>query len=305
MSQDSASWERLLERFEEWALSRPDIRAAVIVGSRARVDHAADEWSDLDLLVIATDPERYLSSTDLIWDIGVPWLTFVEPTAVGDMKERRVLFEGGLDVDLTFLPYSMIQQIVQDGVPPELAHQGLDIFGRGVHVLVDKDGTAAQVFEMWKSASTSVGAPPYSPTKSEFVEVINDFLYHAVWTAKKLRRGELWTAIGCCDNYMKWRLLLPMIEWHARATHGWEYDTWFKGRYLEEWADPRALEALRDAFSQYDYDYIRRALFATMNLFRWLAMETAEKLGYPYPTEADKRVTEWLRSHLPIKSTKS
>ena len=96
-----------------------------------------------------------------------------------------------------------------------------------------------------------------------------------------------------------------MIEWHARATHGWEYDTWFKGRYLEEWADPRALEALRDAFSQYDYDYIRRALFATMNLFRWLAMETAEKLGYPYPTEADNRVTEWLRSHLPIKSTKS
>jgi predicted nucleotidyltransferase len=29
------------------------IRAAVVIGSRARVDHPADEWSDLDVLIFA------------------------------------------------------------------------------------------------------------------------------------------------------------------------------------------------------------------------------------------------------------
>ncbi len=95
------------------------------------------------------------------------------------------------------------------------------------------------------------------------------------------------------------RLLLQMMEWHAHATRSWDYDTWFQGRFLEEWADPRALAGLRDAFAHYDADDIRRALFATMDLFRWLAMETAERLGYPYPTVGDARATELVRGQQP------
>jgi hypothetical protein len=37
-----------------------------------------------------------------------------------------------------------------------------------------------------------------------------------------------------------------------------------------------------------------RALSATLELFRWLARETAERWGYPYPTRTDRLVTEWL-----------
>jgi hypothetical protein len=35
-----------------------------------------------------------------------------------------------------------------------------------------------------------------------------------------------------------------------------------------------------------------------MNLFRRIATEAAEKLGYPYPKEADERVAEWTRTCL-------
>lgn len=57
------SMEQLLERFVAWAVNCSDIRGAVIVGSRARTDHPADEWSDIDIIVITTDPDRYLSTT--------------------------------------------------------------------------------------------------------------------------------------------------------------------------------------------------------------------------------------------------
>jgi aminoglycoside 6-adenylyltransferase len=291
-------YEQLVERFVKWAETCSDIRAAVIVGSRARVDHPSDEWADLDILVITTNPERYLSTIDWIENIGNPLLTFLEPTAIEGEMERRVLFEGMLDVDFSIFPkrrVDQVAQLLQDETPPQIAALIMNTFGRGMHVLVDKDGMASQLRAVVSSIETPTSNPP---TQHKFLEVINDFLYHTVWTVKKLRRGELWTAKFCLDSYMKWRCILRMMEWHARATKGWAYNTWHSGRFLEDWADPRVLKGLRAAFAHYNDDDIRRALLATMDFFRWLAMETAEKLSYPYPTKADSRVTEWVKTCL-------
>lgn len=311
MSQNAAAYAQLLERFIAWAQTQPDIRAALLVGSQARIDRPADEWSDLDVIVLATHPERYLAETDWVANVGVPWLTFIEKTGTGDERERRVLFEGGLDVDFALIPSGKAQQLLllqrlQRRFPPFLRllpqgmarqfRQGLadfaDLARRGVRVLLDKDGLAAHL-----ALVTAETAPPRPPTPNEFLETIHDFWYHAVWTVKKLRRGELWVAKSCGDGYLK-HLLLRMIEWHARATHGWDYDTWHGGRFLEQWADPRAVEGLRQAFAYYDEDDVGRALLATMELFRWLAVETAAQLSYPYPAEADKRVTELVGAYL-------
>ena len=110
-----------------------------------------------------------------------------------------------------------------------------------------------------------------------------------VWTATKLRRGELLTAKGCCDGYMK-DLLLWMTIWHAGAARGWTYDTWHRGRFFEEWADPRVVAGLHAAYAHYDAADVARALWATMDLFRWVARETTAHLGYPYPGSAEERV---------------
>jgi aminoglycoside 6-adenylyltransferase len=290
-------YEQLVERFVRWAETCSDIRAAVIVGSRARVDHPADEWADLDIMVVTRDPERYVSTSDWIENVGNPLITFVEPTASGDEMERRVLFEGMLDVDFAIFPEEKtrrMQQLVQDKIPPEIAAQVSNVFGRGMRVLLDKDGMFAQL----KTILPSIKAPPpRPPTQHEFLEVVNDFIYHAVFTAKHLQRGELWWTVTCLNCYMQ-RLLLRMTEWHALATHGWNYDTWFRGRFLEEWTHPQTLEGLRCAFAHYDKEDVKRALLATMDLFRWLAMDTAEKLGCPYPTKADNQVTKWIRTCL-------
>ena len=64
-----------------------------------------------------------------------------------------------------------------------------------------------------------------------------------------------------------------MIEWHARAGG---HDTWFHGRFLEKWADPRAVKEMRDAFAHYDEADIWRALLASMDLFRWLDADQSE-----------------------------
>ena len=68
-----------------------------------------------------------------------------------------------------------------------------------------------------------------------------------------------------------------------------------RGRFLEEWADARAVESLPAVFAHYDEDDVWRALMATMELFRWLAIETADLLGYSYPSFGEERTTEFVQ----------
>lgn len=259
----------------------------MMLGSRARVDPPADTFSDLDLALITTDPDRYLRDAGWLEHIDTPWLTFVEPQATGTGLERRALFERDLDVDFAILKHDEVQKMVTGGWPPEISA----VLARGFEFILDKDG-------LGHSMRRDTFSPPRArlPTSDEFLSLCSDFLYHAMWAAKKLRRGELWVAKSSTDCYMKDQLL-RMLTWHAHAKHGPGYDTWHKGRFLESWADPRVLDELHQAFAHYDEADIRRALSKTVELFRWVAKETAADLGYRYPDTADEHVTAWISAH--------
>jgi aminoglycoside 6-adenylyltransferase len=279
------SMEYLIKQITSWGALHSDIRSLTIVGSRARLDRPADQWSDLDLILITTDPQPYLATGDWLGDIAPVRLTFLESTAVGNLVERRVLFDGAHDVDFTFVPMHLIQQMLHTGVPDEVAM----VFRRGTRVVFDKDDLMQRVLDSLSPASPTVSLP----TQAAFLEVVHDFLYHAMWTAKKLYRGELWVAKMCCDTYMK-NLLLQMLEWHTHITKAEEQDIWHNGRFLEQWADPRVVADLKDAFAYYDRTDLHRALLKTLALFRWLANETAQKLAYDYPTPTHEYIVRWI-----------
>jgi hypothetical protein len=63
-----------------------------------------------------------------------------------------------------------------------------------------------------------------------------------------------------------------------------------------KWADPQVLRQMRDVFSHYDEADAKWGLLAAISLFRALAFETAERLGYSYPWEANTQVTKWIRA---------
>ena len=135
MSQAPLTYEEVLNRFLTWAHSQKDIRAVVVVGSRARTDHPADDYSDLDLVVVTTDSNRYLSQTDWLKPLGTSWLTFLEKQAVGEGLERRVLFEGAIDVDFVPLANEAVRRMALEGWPPEVAA----VLRRGFRLVLDKD----------------------------------------------------------------------------------------------------------------------------------------------------------------------
>jgi aminoglycoside 6-adenylyltransferase len=106
---------------------------------------------------------------------------------------------------------------------------------------------------------------------------------------------------GGCDGYLK-NLLRQVLEWQAQACRGGKLIPGCAAASWRSGADPRAVEALPRIFAHYDTEDVWRALVATMDLFRWLAVETAERLGYSYPASGAAHAAELVEVLLPAGS---
>jgi aminoglycoside 6-adenylyltransferase len=273
-----------IDRFLTWAKRRPDVRAGVILGSWAREEMPADNMSDLDLLVIVSDPSVFLSEASWLLTFGEPCLTFVEPTATGNFKERRAAFKDGKDIDFSLVPVRAIEQMLEQLIPAEIA----DVFRRGFKILVDKDRLAEQLTDSsrWPEKVEKL------PTASLWNETGHDFLYHVLLAAKKARRGELWVATSSCNGYLQ-NLLLRLIEWHAKEKG--QRDTWHKGRFLERWTEQEIVKALPDTFAKYELEDVQRALKANLHFYDKFGREVANAFGYDFPEEAYSFAVEQLQ----------
>lgn len=259
-----------LTQFVEWAEHRDDVHGVLLVGSRARTETPADQWSDIDLLLVVDHPDRYLRDEHWLEAFGRPILTLLEPTPIGGTVERRILFETGLDVDIAVFTLAAFERAVDH---PDTA----GVLARGNRVLLDKLRLAETT-----ARALSVRRPTQTlPDSHVLREHGADFWYHALWTAKKLARGELLMATRSVDGYLKERLI-ALLGWHARARNP-TVDIWHEARFFEQWADPRALDSMRDTYARYDKDDVARALVATADTFELFERETTAALGFGEP----------------------
>lgn len=63
-------YEKIERKFVSWVQTVDDIRAAFIIGSRARKDHPADEWSDMDIIFFTSKQSDYLSNKEWLNNMG-------------------------------------------------------------------------------------------------------------------------------------------------------------------------------------------------------------------------------------------
>ncbi len=245
------------------------IKAIIAIGSSTRSKVRADEYSDLDLLIAADDAESWLYG-NLPGQIGDMKISFIE-NSLGGAKERRVLYENSLDVDMIVFTPAQLTEAIRGGIANWVCN-------RGYSVLYD-----TMDFENLLSENVSSEINHGGLTEAEYINIVNDFCFHTVWAAKKILRGELWTAKMCIDAYLK-NYLLKIIE--AYSVCRYNADVWHDGRFLDTWADDRIKEALPKCFARYDKADMIIALSETKKLFSQLAEETAEICGYAYPKTA-------------------
>ena len=286
MSTSTRDYLQLELHFAAWALTQPAIQAVIVVGSRARADHPADEWSDLDLVVFTSDASTYLQRADWLNTFGPVWASVTNPFGAHDV-EWLALYEGGLKIDVAFLTIELAAtptlQDMLDAFPYPI------VLCRGVRVLVDTTPHAGDAALRLPDGDTR-----RLPTPDEFTTLISRMLLDMAKTAKFIRRQDLWRAKQMCDGELK-QHLLRLIECHAAAQRDGR-DIWYDGRFLNEWVDEHVAAALPATFAAYNVVDLRRALFATTDLFSRLAWETARRLDFIYPVEAERHVADYIRS---------
>jgi aminoglycoside 6-adenylyltransferase len=211
--------EEFLRQLTQWAATRPGVRGAVLVGSQARSEIPADEYSDVDIAIFADDPAALLADTAWLRTFGEPLLTFLEPTAVGGHVERRALFADGLEVDFSVFPVEGV-----DGLAA--APGAAATIVRGYRILHDELGL--------EELLGGLSLPDVEAR--DLAEIGQDFWYHAIWTAKKWRRGEAIVARSCLEGHLK-ALLLEADRLRASD------DTWHGTRFAENWAAREVVDA--------------------------------------------------------------
>ncbi|MCR5403247.1 MAG: aminoglycoside 6-adenylyltransferase [Butyrivibrio sp.] len=254
-----------------------DIHAVFVIGSSTRDEIPADEFSDLDLIIVTDNPQKWFSGEypELLGRIRI---SFLEPTLGGGM-ERRSIYEEDKDVDMIIFTPEQFEKALKEGVAGW-------VMNRGYRVLYDAGRFHALSVQYVSSDIIRPGM-----TEAEFTNLVNDFYFHNIWAYKKLRRGELWSAKMCIDAYLK-NQLLKMIEEYQIAVSG--VDVWHDGRFLDQWADHSIREELKKCFAHYERTDCRDALMATHVLFARLSRSVADSRGYVYPEEARLCAADYL-----------
>lgn len=267
----------VLEALDRLCKAEDSIKCVTAIGSSTRETVKADEYSDLDLIIVTDDPDSWISGNfpGRLGDISI---SFTEPT-IGGGTERRVIYGGDRDADFIIHTPEQFTEFVTSGLATVLMN-------RGFRVLYDA-GDYTSLLN--KHVVPGVRQPQL--TEGEFVNLVSDFFFHNIWAYKKLKRGELWSAKLCVDSYLKTRLLTVAELYFSRKNGA---DVWHDGRFIDRWADKAFLDDLSRCFARYDKEDVFSALQNTHSLFSQTARACAELLSFAYPEKAEETACHYL-----------
>jgi aminoglycoside 6-adenylyltransferase len=279
-----------------WAKGQKEIRAVIEIGSQARSDHPADDWSDIDFVVVIRYPVDSVTQHEWLVDIvsmfndvwlyhddrgetqhqdWIPFVTFVSGRQKVDIVLLIISSEISTDDSLLL--------IVENSPFPY-------VFTSGMRVLWDSHG-----YSSFPPLTKSGDYIVQLPSGNVFYEHIAAFWLYALQVGKLNARGELW----CAEQTFYCQLrpeLLKFIEWHSKLLPKTSNMIWPRGRFLEEWADPQFIDSIFTTKSANNPAGLWQILRNACILFETSANEIAIKFKYKYPIEQQERAIDWLQA---------
>jgi hypothetical protein len=117
---------KFIKQFTGWASARADILSVALVGSHAR--NAAREDSDVDLVIIADEPQDYLTHDKWIGIFGFVAKQQIED--YGMLTSLRVWYESGLEIEYGFTAPAWAQTPLDEGTKQVIEGGMLILFER-------------------------------------------------------------------------------------------------------------------------------------------------------------------------------
>jgi aminoglycoside 6-adenylyltransferase len=279
----------VIRRLVGWAEQRAAVRAMLLTSTRAVPDAKVDALSDYDVILIVEDVRPFFEDRTWIEDFGEVLVVYWDPLHLAPASELEevgnvIQYQDGLKIDFTVWPVELLRRIAQALTLPE----ELDA---GYKVLLDKNRLTDDM-----PAPTYSAYIPSRPSDEEYQTWVNDFFSDPPYVAKCLWRDELLPAKWCLDYDMRQVYLRVMLEWRVEIDHGWSTPVGNLGKGLKKRLPPDIWSQFEAGFAGAGIDDNWEALYRTMTLFRRVAIEVAEHLGYVYPYDLDRRVTAFVQA---------
>jgi len=113
--------------------------------------------------------------------------------------------------------------------------------------------------------------------------------------AVSLLRDDLLPAMWVLDCDMTHVYLLRILQWRMECDYEWAVPARALGKGLRKGLPADVWDELRRICVGAATADTWEALFQTMALFRQVARDVGDRLGYAYPDELDQRVTAYVR----------
>jgi aminoglycoside 6-adenylyltransferase len=283
---DAAREVDVINRLVQWANSQPLVRAMLLESSRASDRAPIDILSDYDVLLIVSDTRPFSQHDTWLQDFGKLLVLFRDKSRMYGLRSynRLVLYEDGTKIDYILWPVALLQRVLD---APRLP----DLLDHGYQLLVDKDHLARKL-----KPPTYTAHIPTRPTEKEYQSLVEEFWWETIYVAKNLWRDELMQLKYNLDFVMKFELLRRLLEWRIEIDHNWSWKPGAVGSGLKKHLDSRTWSEFASTYVGEEINENWDALFKTTALFRRVAMEVGDALGYRYPSDLDERVTSYLQS---------
>lgn len=280
-----SSYQLTVEKVVRWASQTPNVHAAVVIGSQIRTEYPGDQWSDLDLLLLVQDPPVLIDCDEWLYQFGTPVCITQEEITLEHLQlvwyVKRPLYDDLRAIDFSILSFSHLDDILQ---------VNRDIHACGYNIIYSN--SVENLEEKFQKSIQDVAGPQLPcVTEAELHALVSDLLYHIIWTVRKVKRHELWSAVHCINCYMK-QHLLTLMEMYNAVTSKNINRVMYEGRLLESRMDPWVLEQLQGCFTKYDPADVITTLSNLYNLIFFLASEITNRQHYTFDHVLFKNIKE-------------
>ncbi|MFC7370321.1 aminoglycoside 6-adenylyltransferase [Fictibacillus iocasae] len=261
------------------------IRAIYMNGSRTNPNAPLDLFQDYDIVYVVNETHSFIADPDWILIYG-DLIMIQEPEKLGMMMGREetisqtyaylMLFSDGNRMDLTL-----------KSVERALAEYSSDSL---TIPFVDKDGILTDI-----PVANDSDYHVNRPSEERYHCYCNEFWWVSQNVAKGLWRDELPYAKGMFERYVRTQLD-EMVSWYIGMHHDFAVSTGKLGKYFKKFLSEEHWSLYEKTYADASLKDSWNALFASIELFRPLAQDVASHLQFTYCTEADDRMTRYLKA---------
>lgn len=265
----------VINQLLDFAKSDERVRAVILNGSRVNPNAPKDIFNDYDVVFAVTDPEYFLNNRSWIEKFG-DLIVMQQNDCCDDGVSSYIflmIFSDGIRIDLSFFPIENIAMQYEDSLKV---------------LLLDKDN----VVEDFGPPNDSFYLTK-KPSKVEFDKITNEFWWCSTNIAKGLWRDELPYAKYMFDAIVR-ECILDMVSWYIAMNHNWNINSGKFGKWFKRYLPEDIWQSVERTYAGNSHEEIWDSLLEACRLVGKIGKEVGDHLGYNYPIEDDRKVTEYL-----------